>query len=78
MPESIAIVGTGCRFTGNANTLCNLGKLLSAPSDLVTLIPPDRFSSHGFFHPDGSYHGHGNVKASYTIAGDTTHRRLDA
>lgn len=43
---------------------------------MLTEIPPSRFNAHGFYHPDGEYHGHSNVRHSYLLAED--HRVFDA
>ncbi|KAI0378982.1 amino acid adenylation domain-containing protein [Hypomontagnella monticulosa] len=76
--EPIAIVGTGCRFPGQANTPSRLWDAIRDPQDLLTAIPTDRFSVEGFYHEDGQYHGHENVKHAYLLAGNGTHRRFDA
>ncbi|KEY71796.1 hypothetical protein S7711_06548 [Stachybotrys chartarum IBT 7711] len=77
-PEPIALVGVGCRFPGNASSPSALWDLLRSPRDLLTPIPADRFSTRGFYHADGQYHGHANIKESYLLEGEGTHRRFDA
>ena len=74
--EPIAIVGTGCRFPGSANSPSRLWELLSKPRDLLTLIPTDRFNAEAFYHPDGLHHGTSNVRESYFLHED--HRVFDA
>lgn len=79
-PEPIAVVGSGCRFPGESNTPSKLWSLLHDPRDLRTPIPPERFSSDGFYHADGTYHGHSNVQHAHFLSGDVPnfHRRFDA
>ncbi|TLS21516.1 uncharacterized protein PpBr36_10268 [Pyricularia pennisetigena] len=68
--EPIAIVGTGFRFPGGASTPSKLWDLLRSPRDVLAPIPPTRFNADGFYHPDGEYGGHSNVRHSYTISED--------
>lgn len=70
--EPIAIVGSGCRFPGGASTPAKLWKLLSQPQDILAPIPPSRFSADGFYHEDGEYGGHSNVRDSYLLSEDHT------
>ncbi|KAI1638954.1 polyketide synthase-like protein [Biscogniauxia mediterranea] len=77
-PEPIAIIGSGCRFPGNACTPSKLWDLLRSPTDLLTDIPEDRFNTKGFYHENGQYHGHTNVKQSYLLSEDRAIRRFDA
>lgn len=74
--EPIAIIGSGCRFPGNASSPSKLWSLLSKPHDVLSEIPVLRFNPHGFYHPDGEYHGHSNVIHSYLLSED--HRVFDA
>ncbi|KAI2473089.1 hypothetical protein F4781DRAFT_427851 [Annulohypoxylon bovei var. microspora] len=76
--EPIAIIGSGCRFPGNANTPSALFDVLHNPRDLLTSIPEERFSTPGFYHEKGQYHGHTNVQQSYLLSGEGTHRCFDA
>ncbi|KAI0172766.1 lovastatin nonaketide synthase [Hypoxylon sp. FL1284] len=75
-PEPIAIVGSGCRFPGGANSPSSLWKLLERPRDLSQEIPADRFSTKGFYHHDGARHGTTNVRHSYFLDEDV--RLFDA
>lgn len=75
--EPIAIIGTGCRFPGNANTPSKLWDLLREPRDLQESLS-DRFNTDGWHHENGKHHGHCNVKASYLLSGKSTHRQFDA
>ena len=76
--EPIAIIGSGCRFPGQVTTPSKLWEVLREPPDLLTPISSERFSAQGFYHQNGQYHGHGNVKDSYLLSGEGTHRRFDA
>ncbi|KAI0888665.1 uncharacterized protein GGS22DRAFT_61892 [Annulohypoxylon maeteangense] len=78
IPEPIAIIGSGCRFPGNANTPEALFDVLRNPHDLLSDISEDRFSTRGYYHENGQYHGHTNVRQSYLLSGEGTHRRFDA
>lgn len=74
--EPIAIVGSGCRFPGGADSPSKLWELLRAPRDVLKEIPNERFNPAGFYHPDGNYNGHTNVRYSYML--DEDHRNFDA
>jgi hybrid polyketide synthase/nonribosomal peptide synthetase ACE1 len=76
--EPIAIVGSACRFPGNVSSPSALWDLLVNPKDVVSPIPNDRFSSQGFYHKNGQYHGHTNVNKSYLLSGENNVRRFDA
>lgn len=69
-PEPIAIVGSGCRFPGGANSPAALWKLLENPRDVGGDIPPERFNTTGFFHQDGTHHGTTNVRQCYLLQED--------
>jgi acyl transferase domain-containing protein len=68
--EPIAIVGSACRFAGDASSPSKLWNILKCPPDLNKEIPPDRFNVEAFYHPDGSYHGHSNVRHAYLLNED--------
>lgn len=74
--EPIAIIGTGCRFPGEASSPSRLWELLKRPRDLLREIPQDRFNGDGFYHPDPEYHGNSNTKHSYFL--DENVREFDA
>lgn len=74
--EPIAIVGSACRFPGDATTPAKLWELLKAPRDVLTEIPESRFNLQAFYHPDSSHHGTSNVRHSYLLSDD--HRVFDA
>ncbi|KUI67778.1 Polyketide synthase-nonribosomal peptide synthetase [Cytospora mali] len=75
--EPIAIIGTGCRFPGHSNTPSKLWDLLREPRDLLEPLV-DRFNSEGWHHDNGKYHGHCNIRHSYQLAGEGSHRHFDA
>jgi acyl transferase domain-containing protein len=74
--EPIAIVGIGCRFSGESNTPSKLWELLRSPRNVASKIPSDRFNLQRFYHPDGRHNGTTNVKESYFLSEDV--RRFDA
>ena len=76
--QKIAIIGSGCRFPGRANSPSKLWDLIHDPHQLAEPIPLDRFSAQGFYQKSGQYHGHFNVKEAYFLAGEGVHRRFDA
>ncbi|KAF7590501.1 hypothetical protein BBP40_002798 [Aspergillus hancockii] len=70
--EPIAIVGSGCRFPGAANSPAALWQLLESPRDILTEIPKERFDVRGWYHRDGDHHGTSNVLQSYTLEENLT------
>ncbi|KAJ5605419.1 hypothetical protein N7510_008200 [Penicillium lagena] len=74
--EPIAIVGSACRFPGEATSPSKLWDLLKNPRDVLTEIPESRFNTKAFYHPDGLHHGTTNVRHSYVLTED--HRLFDA
>lgn len=70
--EPIAVVGIGCRFPGGASTPSKLWDLVSKPRDVLVTIPSSRFNPEGFYHEDGEYGGHSNVRHSYLLTEDHT------
>ncbi|KAI1073512.1 putative polyketide synthase [Whalleya microplaca] len=68
--EPIAIVGSACRFSGSASSPAKLWELLTQPRDVRQEILDSRFSARGFYHPDGTYHGHSNVTHAYFLNED--------
>ncbi|GFF24011.1 nonribosomal peptide synthetase 14 [Aspergillus udagawae] len=74
--EPIAIIGSGCRFPGQADSPAKLWELLSKPRDVLREIPADRYNAAGFYHPDGLHHGSSNVRHAYTLTEDV--RTFDA
>lgn len=69
-PEPIAIVGSGCRFPGGANSPAALWKLLENPRDVSVDIAAERFNTTGFYHKDGTHHGTTNVRQCYLLQED--------
>lgn len=74
--EPIAVVGSGFRFPGDANTPSKLWDLLREPRDVQSAIPEQRFNPDGFFHPANDHHGTSNIRHSYFLSED--HRQFDA
>lgn len=69
-PEPIAIVGSGCRLPGGANSPSSLWKLLEKPRDVSVDIPRDRFDTSAYYHADDSHHGTTSVRQSYLLQED--------
>ncbi|PVH71608.1 hypothetical protein DL98DRAFT_471444 [Cadophora sp. DSE1049] len=74
--EPIAIIGSGCRFPGDANSISKLWKLLEQPRDVSEPIASERFNVDRFYHPTGHHHGTTNVRDAYFIPGNA--RKFDA
>ncbi|KAH9896254.1 putative polyketide synthase [Xylariomycetidae sp. FL2044] len=68
--EPIAIIGSACRFAGDATSPSKLWELLRQPKDVRRLITDERFNAHGFYHHNNSHHGHSNVRHAYMIEED--------
>lgn len=68
--EPIALIGSGCRFPGGANSPSRLWELLKSPRDLVKKIPKERFNIDGYYHPDGTHHGRTNAQFGYFLEDD--------
>ncbi|KAI5925273.1 hypothetical protein F4810DRAFT_718242 [Camillea tinctor] len=68
--EPIAVIGSSCRFPGDATSPSKLWNLLKQPRDILKEIPPSRFNSSGFYNENGEYHGSSNVKYSYLLDED--------
>ncbi|KAI0194230.1 beta-ketoacyl synthase domain-containing protein [Astrocystis sublimbata] len=76
--EPIAIIGSACRFAGEANSPSKLWELLKDPRDVLSEIPASRFSATGFHHEDSLYHGHSNVRHSYLLSETDDVRAFDS
>jgi len=74
--EPIAVIGSGCRFPGGADSPSKLWELLKQPRDLLSKVPNDRFNVDSFYHPDGSFHGRTNAPYCYLL--DENIRSFDA
>ncbi|KAI1081410.1 putative polyketide synthase [Whalleya microplaca] len=68
--EPIAIIGSSCRFAGDATSPSKLWELLCEPRDVRRPIPEERFSAKGFYHANNAHHGHTNVSHAYMIDED--------
>ncbi|KAI9154717.1 polyketide synthase-1 [Paramyrothecium foliicola] len=65
MVEPIAVIGSGCRFPGGADTPSKLWALIHHPHDLSR--KPSRFNIDPFYHPVGTHHGTTNAAKSYWL-----------
>lgn len=63
-------MGSACRFAGGASSPSKLWRLLREPRDLHRVLPDSRFNTDGFYHPNGLYHGHTNVRHAYLLDQD--------
>lgn len=55
--DSIAVVGIGCRFPGNANDVHQFWDLLKNGTDAIVDIPADRWDRHTYYHENRSFAG---------------------
>ncbi|KAI1661695.1 hypothetical protein F4813DRAFT_169421 [Daldinia decipiens] len=72
--QQIAIIGSGCRFPGNATSSSKLWALLREPRLVASQVP----ALKGYYQEDGQYHGHTNVKEAYLLTAEGENRRFDA
>ena len=70
--EPIAIVGIGCRFPGGADTPAKFWELLTEGADAIVDIPPERWNSDRFYHPD-----HAKPGKMYVRKGGFLRERVD-
>jgi acyl transferase domain-containing protein/NADPH:quinone reductase-like Zn-dependent oxidoreductase/acyl carrier protein len=70
--EPIAIVGIGCRFPGGADSPAKFWRLLTDGVDAIVDIPPDRWNSDRFYHPD-----HAKPGKMYVRRGGFLRERVD-
>ncbi|KAJ5273998.1 hypothetical protein N7478_009123 [Penicillium angulare] len=68
------MIGSACRFTGNASSPSKLWTLLRDPKPAASKVP----ALEGYYHESALYHGHANVKEAYLLAEDAAHRKFDA
>lgn len=73
MNEPIAIIGSGCRFPGGANTPAKLWSLIQSPRDLSKKPPADRFNIEAFYNPVGTHSGTTDADKSYWLEEDVSH-----
>ncbi|KAL4999853.1 thiolase-like protein [Aspergillus recurvatus] len=78
--EPIAIIGSGCRFPGNANSPSALWALLKSPTDCLSEIPKDRFNWQGYHYSsqNGPHHGAIKTKHTHFLSSTTDITRFDA
>ncbi|EFQ96791.1 hypothetical protein MGYG_08716 [Nannizzia gypsea CBS 118893] len=67
MLEPIAIIGSGFRFPGGADTPSKLWSVIHNPRDLSSKPPASRFDIDAFYHPVGTHHGTTNATKSYWL-----------
>jgi acyl transferase domain-containing protein len=67
MSEPIAIIGSGCRFPGGADTPAKLWSVIRDPQDLSREPSSLRFDMKPFYHPVGTHHGTTNATKSYWL-----------
>lgn len=60
--QPIAIIGMSCRFPGNVSTPDEFWELLARSRTGYSEIPPSRFSSKRFFHPNPGKSGTTNAR----------------
>ncbi|KAK0383741.1 hypothetical protein NLU13_9652 [Sarocladium strictum] len=68
--EPIAVIGMACRFPGGSSSPSKLWDLIRNPRDLSERVPPSRFDSTAYFHPNGSYHGATDSRDAYFLEED--------
>ncbi|KAI1360185.1 putative hybrid PKS-NRPS enzyme [Xylaria arbuscula] len=77
MRTPIAVVGTACRFPGDAASPSRLWQLLSSPKDILRDLDPKRLNLSSFHHQKGEHHGGTDVpNKSYVLDDDVD--RFDA
>lgn len=52
LPQSIALIGMGCRFPGGIDSPDDLWKFLQSSGDAITDVPADRWPLDSFFDPE--------------------------
>ena len=62
MEDPIAIVGSACRFPGEAASPSKLWDLLKAPRDVLRDFPEERLNLSSFYSPHGDHHGRTDVQ----------------
>lgn len=74
--ESVAIIGSACRFPGGANSPSKLWDLLCEKRDVQQPITSDRFNADAFYNKDGERPGCTDVRRAYLLTEDI--RTFDA
>lgn len=71
MKDSIAIVGSACRFPGGATSPSKLWDLLKEPRDVLSEFSKERLNLSQFYNNDGEHHGSTDVRnKSYLLSED--------
>ena len=60
--EPIAIIGAGCRFPGNVNSLAEFWELLRGGKEAIREVPADRWNIDEFYDPDPQRPGKMNTR----------------
>lgn len=62
MAGPVGIIGSACRFPGQADSPAKLWELLRKPRDVLCAFPKDRLNLQSFYHPNGEHHGSTDVQ----------------
>jgi hypothetical protein len=68
--QPIAIIGMSCRFPGSVSTPDEFWELLARSRSGFSAIPPSRFSSNRFFHPNPGKSGTTNARGGNFLTHD--------
>ena len=60
--DPIAIVGTACRFPGDADNAQAFWDTLNAGKDCITEVPPERWTAEDYYDPDPDARGKANTR----------------
>jgi acyl transferase domain-containing protein len=72
--EPIAIIGTGCRLPGGADSASKLWELLRNPRDVSCKIGgAGRFNLDRFYHPEGGHNGTTHTQRGYLLRENPRH-----
>ncbi|KAK4107787.1 putative polyketide synthase [Canariomyces notabilis] len=72
--EPIAIIGTGCRLPGGADSSSKLWELLRNPRDVSCNIGgAGRFNLDRFYHPEGGHNGTTHTQRGYLLRENPRH-----
>ncbi|PSR80251.1 hypothetical protein BD289DRAFT_441070 [Coniella lustricola] len=70
--EPIAIVGVACRLPGEASSLEGLWDLMSNSRTAHGPIPPSRWDSEAWYHPDADHKGTTTTKTGFFLEQDVS------
>jgi acyl transferase domain-containing protein len=66
-PNSIAVIGIGCRFPGGANDTSKFWSLLENGTSTWSEVPPSRFKESSFYHPSPDQNGTLNHRGGHFL-----------